>query len=199
LQQIQQGKNDPFGVTPPRATIQYQTPPSDMMETAANGGNGTVGSGTVGGNGTQTAADGVQSQQVPQVRPDGTVILPPGTSLQDFPDFLPPEPDPLYAQGIFVSGIIDVGGENIAIMSTPGSSSVRSVRVGDFIPGGNSSVMVRSIDISRPPGQAVSLREDNSVVQRNIAPLGGSVTFEERGERVIKRVGEPNVTAEPNS
>ncbi|MBE9223087.1 hypothetical protein IQ215_10305, partial [Cyanobacterium stanieri LEGE 03274] len=110
----------------------------------------------------------------------------------------PPPPPPTFAERILISGIMDVNGQNVAIISTPEGGSVRSVRVGESIMGTDGMVMVRAIRINPPEGQSVQLKEGLYVVERNLGGLEGTVVFEEMGKQVVRQVGEPAPVVETN-
>ncbi len=83
----------------------------------------------------------------------------------------PPPPSPDEAEAVNVSGVIQLGGTSVAILTAPGEKGVRHVKPGDRIAEGQ--VLVKSINISaRQP----------------------FVVLEQYGQEVIKVVGD-NTTA----
>ncbi|MBF2056040.1 MAG: hypothetical protein IGQ45_02220 [Cyanobacterium sp. T60_A2020_053] len=151
---------------------------------AGNGGRGATGA--TGATGAKGATGAGNSGNVPAI-PNGEVFEP----------LAPPEP--LYARSILISGIIDVGGENVALISTPDNNPVRSIREGDVISNEQGNVLVKRIQLSRPSNQMVTLRNNGGFVERNLGPLQGTVVLEQLGENIIKNIGESERINAPES
>ncbi|AFZ46529.1 hypothetical protein Cyast_0551 [Cyanobacterium stanieri PCC 7202] len=205
LRQIQEGRNDPFALPTPRVSIQRVPVPD--AETAVNGTTPSAPTPTPGPNGVTPGQPGVNGVSPGVMQPDGSILRPDGVVVQPDGSIVrpdgtvippdangqlepPPPPPPTFAERIVISGVMDMEGQRVAIISTPEGGSTRSVRVGESIMGSDGMVMVRAININRPSGQSVRLKEDLYFVDRNLGAFEGSVVFEEMGKQVVRRVGE---------
>lgn len=96
-----------------------------------------------------------------QVRPSSTVKLPkPGPSTKPLTSstskpsqpskiVLPTLPKPEVAQGVKVTGVINLGGRPRAILKAPGEKATRTVAVGERI--ANGQVLVKAITLGASP------------------------------------------------
>lgn len=157
-QQIAQGRKDPFGFLPIQPTLKtIPTPdrPQGQLPPTSNSPQPSA---------TNPPTNG--SRQPSAANP------PSGTQSQPQP-VLPPQPE--LAQGVAISGIIDIGGIPQIIVKAPGERSSRYVQVGDYL--SNGQVLVKRIENYRSP-----------------APV---VVLEELGQEVFKEVGEGVAAEEP--
>jgi len=219
LRQIEDGRSDPFALpTGPRVTI--QTVPQEIENGATTQPDGTA-PGTVPPGGTPPGAMAPDGAPLPPgttlpdgtivgpggiplppgstVGPDGTIIGPDGVPIAPGEVAPPPPPPPTFAERILISGVMDVNGQNVAIISTPEGGSTRTVRVGESLMGTDGMVMVRAININPAEGQSVRLKEGLYFVERNLGALEGTVIFEEMGKRVTRQVGQPARVTEAQS
>jgi hypothetical protein len=162
-QQIAQGRKDPFGFVPIQPTLKtIPTPPQSQTPP-------TTGS-------PQPSATNPPTTNSPQPSaanpPSRSSRTPSGTQSQPQP-VLPPQPE--LAQGVAISGIIDIGGTPQIIVKAPGERSSRYVQVGDRL--SNGQVLIKRIENYRSP-----------------APV---VVLEELGQEVFKEVGEGVAAEEP--
>jgi hypothetical protein len=96
-------------------------------------------------------------------------------------------PNPTEASNMRVSGVMNLDGNNIALVQAPWESVPKSVRVGDIISNGNVNIRVREIRFNYPT--SIALLENNQTVYRNIGNDQGFVVFEQYGQRVTKEIG----------
>ncbi|MCU0534443.1 MAG: hypothetical protein MUD14_11185 [Hydrococcus sp. Prado102] len=148
-QKIAQGRKDPFGFVPVQP--QLKTLPTPQASP-----------GTIPQPSPQRTVTNQPNPNVPQQ--PGTVTPPPS---------LPPQPE--LAQGVAISGIIDVGGAPQIIVKAPGERVSRYVQVGDYL--SNGQVLVKRIERYQSPSPVVVL--------------------EELGQEVYKEVGE-GIAQEPS-
>jgi hypothetical protein len=154
-QKIAQGRKDPFGFVP----VQPQLKALPMPEQTSPG------------------------ATIPQPSPQRIVTNPPNRNLSrqpgktvTLPPSLPPQPE--LAQGVAISGIIDVGGAPQIIVKAPGERVSRYVQVGDYL--SNGQVLVKRIERYQSPSPVVVLEE-----------LGQEV-FKEVGEGLAQEPSKPN-------
>jgi len=109
----------------------------------------------------------------------GSVPLPPATTPN--PTVTPPstprvrvsvprkqiQPEPLEAQSVRVSGIIEIAGSQFALISVPGETTTRYVRAGQRI--ANNKVLVKRIETSGTP--RVILEQFNIEVPRAVGQV----------------------------
>lgn len=212
LRQINQGRNDPFNsINPPavirvrqdqpipfaqadraivRTPVPIATTPSAPSITSAK----EVQTASTQTTSTQTTSTQTTSNQTGKsgniIIGDGKNGFPPGVvvdlaKLQEQAPVLPPSPT--EASNMRVSGVMNLGGNNVALIQPPWTSVTQSVRVGDIISDGNISVRVREIRFNYPT--SIALLEDNQIVYRNIGNDQGFVVFEQYGQRVTKEIG----------
>lgn len=190
LQQIQQSRPDPFSAIP--ATPLNPVP----LDVDANGQpipGGAGGTGANGGQGTEAQEPQAPGQAIQPVPPLPDIPQPPrivdaspvprpgnggigadGSPIATGPDFipnLPPLPQPTLAEGVNVTGVIQVNGVPHAIVEAPDQQS-RYVKAGDFL--ANGRVLVKRIEVNRGRTPVVIL--------------------EQAGIEVAKRVGEGGTT-----
>ncbi|WP_235107652.1 hypothetical protein [Acaryochloris sp. 'Moss Beach'] len=79
---------------------------------------------------------------------------------------LPTLPKPEVAQGVKVTGVINLGGRPKAILKAPGENSTRTVGVGDRI--ANGQVLVKSINLSNPAAPVVVLEQSGMKVRVSV-------------------------------
>lgn len=171
LKQINQGRNDPFSVIPPPKAIINITPPAGATE----GNNNVNGSGTTNGNtgrDNSTVASAGGANVGTNVSGSKNNNLPSACeiSMLESSEFSIPEPSD--AQAVLVSGIINVEGDDVAIVNTPDYDYSYRIRPGSYI--SNGLVYVKSINsYGRNP----------------------SVILEQYGQEVVRRVGEAPIEA----
>lgn len=153
LKQINQGRNDPFSVIPPpQAIINIQAPSDDS-------------------NDDDDSTDSNSSNSSNSSRPISTKSTGGSISACESSTFAvnkPSMPEPLEAQGVLVSGIIDIDGEDVAIVKSLDYDYSYPIRQGNYI--ANGLVLVKSID---------SYGENPSVI------------LEQYGQEVVRTVGDP--------
>jgi len=196
LQAIAQSRPDPF-LAIPTTPISAEPPELDangQVTPGGGGAGGTGGTGGTGGNaqgGTGNGEPQAPGQAIQAVPPLPNIPQPPrivdsapvprpgqtdadGNPIATGPDFLPdlpPLPQPTIAEGVNVTGVIQVNGLPHAIVEAPGQQS-RYVREGDFL--ANGRVLVKRIEVNR-----------------GRTPV---VVLEQAGIEVAKRVGEGGTT-----
>jgi hypothetical protein len=145
LQQIERARQDPF------ALVAVPPPPTVAPPPAGAGGGGGGGGGgatpVTNGGGTTPGPNG-----------GGSPIVP-----------LPALPQPTTAQGVVVTGIVQINGERYAIVDAPGEPTSRYVRPGDRL--SNGRILVKRID-TRPGSEPVLVLEENGIEVAR--PVGGS-------------------------
>lgn len=204
LRQIEQGRNNPFNSISPPAVIRVRedqpipvtkgdsailrTPVPTVGESMTPGTGTLAFSPTAQGrtNGNVTTGDGKNGNVIIG---DGKNGFPVGAvvDLEKIKEQAPVlSPSPTEANGILVSGIIDVNGQTVALVKAPWDSTTQSVRVGDVISDGNVRIRIRDIRFSYPTN--IALRENDQTVYRNIND-NGVVILEQYGQQVTKKVG----------
>jgi hypothetical protein len=161
-QEISAGRPDPYAPFP--AQVRVERP--DPLEPANGQGNGVPQS-----NAPVSPAN--PANPVSPANPANPAAPNSPNAIAPLPDVPPPPPVPEEAEAVMVSGVIQLGGTPVAILTAPGDLGVRHVRPGATIAGGR--VTVKSIDISRSDG---------------------FVVLEQYGQQVTKMVGESPASAE---
>jgi len=210
LNQITQGRGDPFGsIRPPaviripatqpvpesavaKAVLRESLPPATEVTNNAgklnandnaNGNNVTTPRQEITANNTQARLN-TDSQKLDT---DGKIIL-----------YTPPQPK--EAQSVLVSGIADVQGQNIALITTPWDNMTRSVRVGDTLFSQDSKVTIRVKEIRFSYPKTIALKDDNQIIYRNLYDSNGFVVLEQYGQQVTKEIlGNPETPKKSNS
>ncbi|MEM9153353.1 MAG: hypothetical protein AAGB19_23265 [Cyanobacteria bacterium P01_F01_bin.3] len=146
---VQQSRIDPFAVLP----IPIEPDPVDTPAAGQGASSGAAAAAAAGASssGPTPPPVRVQEQNEPLVRPSPIATL-------------PRIPQPVIAPTVSVSGIIQLGGEPYAIVSS-GSEPERYVRVGDRLAGG--SVRVKRIDTMAFEPQVI-LEENGIEVSRPV-------------------------------
>ncbi len=103
---------------------------------------------------------------------------------------LPQLPRTEEAQGIQISGIMDLQGQNVALVTTPWDGTTRSVRVGDVISDSTGSINVKVKQISFDSATDIALEESSGTVFRSINDADGIVILEQNGADVTRKVTE---------
>ena len=149
---VQRSRNDPFATLP----IPPPPEPAELPVGAAGNGISAGGSGAAGGSRTRAAGSGAAgsgggaaaaaaARPKPAPTPPPVRVQPVDKPLVNPSPIaaLPPVPQPVIAQAVSVSGVIQLGNEPYAIVRS-GSEPERYVKVGDRIAGG--SVRVKRIE-----------------------------------------------------
>ncbi len=182
IQQINDGRTDPFAVvpTPPAPQVVAPPPPVPAGPPAPVAGQpqpgapgpGAPGPGAPGGPvatapGTTPGAPGTTTPGTPGATPGGPgqPAAPPALAP------LPPLPQPTQAVAVQVSGVMTIGNQNFAVVQTPAGSQY--VRAGQRI--ANGQVLVKRIDV-RGSDPVVVLEENGIEVSR---PVGAAPVSEE--------------------
>ncbi len=100
--------------------------------------------------------------------PTTQVAVPPTPPLPPPPQFvpdLPKLPEPTLAQGVEVTGVVEVGGVPQAILKAPNEAS-RYVRAGQRV--SNGQVLVKRIEMNRGPAPVVILEQYGIEVARQV-------------------------------
>lgn len=93
------------------------------------------------------------------------------------------------AQEVLVSGVLQLQGENIALIQAPWDATPRSVRVGDIISDSTGSINVQVKEISFQESTSnVALIDNNQTFFRNLGAPNGVVVLEQDGQLVTKEV-----------
>lgn len=134
-QQIRQGRDNPFAIIPVK--IRAKTD-DENGGTAQNVAAGTQ-------NGATTAETLCQIEEVST--PATTVAQGPGTAVPASSTVLEPVlPIPNEARGVFVSGVVQLSGEPVAIVEAPNENVARHVSAGASL--SNGQVKVKSINVN---------------------------------------------------
>ncbi|BAQ61167.1 hypothetical protein GM3708_1573 [Geminocystis sp. NIES-3708] len=195
LNEISQGRNDPFDTINPPAIIRVKTDQIISESVATNKAilkeaPKVVNSETTGkANNTapNMGKNTTANTSSPSDRRDANITNINGKSSLPFQ---PPSPND--AQNIIVSGILNLNGENVALIQTPWDGMTRSVRVGDIISDNTSGIRVRVKDINFGYPTTIALRENNQTVLRSVNDDNGVVVLEQFGQRVTRQIGENN-------
>ena len=179
---VQRSRNDPFATLP----IPPPPEPAELPVGAAGNGISVGGSGAAGGSsgsgaGTRAAGNGGgaaanAARPKPEPTPPPVRAQPAGKPLVEPSPIaaLPPVPQPVIAQTVSVSGVIQLGNEPYAIVRS-GTEPERYVKVGDRIAGG--SVRVKRIEtLAFEP--KVILEENGIEVSRPITASAGQANSE---------------------
>jgi hypothetical protein len=191
LQAIAQSRPDPFSAIP-TTPLSAEPPQLDGNGQAIPGGQGggAQGGGAQGAPGTtaqgQPQEPGQAIQSVPPLpeipQPprivDSSPVPRPGQTdgngdpIAVGPDFLPnlpPLPQPTLAEGVNVTGVIQVNGVPHAIVEAPGQQS-RYVKQGDFL--ANGRVLVKRIEVNRGRTPVVVLEQAGIEVAKRVGEGG---------------------------
>ncbi len=161
LKQVQRGKSDPFAVLPPpQAVINIQ-----QGGTNNNGNNNSAT--RAGDNNNSTSSD--NTKNVVSINDVKTIadVNACGASSQNQSSQAQSSPNPKDAKAVLVSGVMQIDGDNVAIVKTPEYDYSYPIRQGNYI--ANGLVLVKNIDSLGPE------------------PV---VVFEQYGQEVIRRVGQ---------
>ncbi|WP_299405098.1 hypothetical protein [Acaryochloris sp. IP29b_bin.148] len=90
----------------------------------------------------------------------------PSSSAKPGKIVLPTLPKPEVAQGVKVTGVVNLGGRPQAILKAPGEKSTRTVGVGERI--ANGQVLVKSINMSNPTAPVVVLEQSGMEVRVSV-------------------------------
>ncbi|MBL1208390.1 hypothetical protein [Geminocystis sp. GBBB08] len=206
LQQINQGRNDPFNSINPPPVITIKTdqfitesltrnnaiikkPPVTKEETSnlnrvtANHDVAMINGKTVNGNNQigKNNSPREKNQASNQVTGEGNKLSP----------FQPPtSPQPEDARNITLSGILSLNGENVALIQTPWDNATRSVRIGDVISDNSSGISVRVKDINFGYSNTIALFDNNQIVLRNLNDNNAVIILEQFGQRVTRQIGD---------
>jgi hypothetical protein len=204
LQQVSQGRNDPFDTITPPAVIKVkndqiltesaisskaiikQSPEvvNEKDSVMAKSGNESLRN--VSKNNIRNTDVG-NNQNNGVNKPNNLSSSP--SPINSLPPSLPPSPND--AKNIILSGILDLQGETIALIQTPWDSVTRSVRIGDVITD-NKGIRVRVKDINFGYPTTIALQENNQIVLRSINNNNGIVVLEQFGQNVTRKMGETN-------
>lgn len=156
LRVVKSGRTDPFAeivpaVAPdtssPRPTPSQGRPPSTVNVPNATAPKATA---------PKATTTKASSAPTPSTKPSTT----PGKIV------LPTLPKPEVAQGVKVTGVINLGGRPKAILKAPGEKSTRTVGVGERI--ANGQVLVKSINLSNPAAPVVVLEQSGMKVRVSV-------------------------------
>jgi Tfp pilus assembly protein PilP len=201
LKQIEQGKNNPFsGIRPPAVVkVNSTTPISSnsniVRDKAIAKIDNSVNSSTSQNNRQVALLKTNKTNNGNKISSGnaGTNAIDMQKQLDMAPTIPEPEiPVPTEAQAFLVSGILDLQGENIALIKTPWDTIPRSVRVGDIIsdPTGSITVRVQEISFKESSTNNVALIDNNQTLFRNIGAPNGVVVLEQYGQLVTKEVAQ---------
>ncbi|WP_373478680.1 hypothetical protein [Geminocystis sp.] len=209
LRKIEQGRNDPFNTITPPAVIKLTSnqpisssqaqknailkPPSVVKEEITKANKGVVNQPLAK---NITASNSQNSQNIVNktVSQTGKTsnLSPSPNNINNISSIAtpPPLPSPNDAQNIIVSGILNLNGENVALIKTPWDNVTRSVRVGELISDNSSGIRVRVKAISFGYPTTIALRENNETVLRSINNDSGVVILEQFTQTVTRKIGE---------
>ncbi|ABW29626.1 conserved hypothetical protein [Acaryochloris marina MBIC11017] len=145
LRVVKSGRTDPFAEIVP-AVPNTSSPRSTQPPSTVNVPKGTA----------PKATAPTASSTSPSTKPSTT----PGKIV------LPTLPKPEVAQGVKVTGVINLGGRPKAILKAPGEKSTRTVGVGERI--ANGQVLVKSINLSNPAAPVVVLEQSGMKVRVSV-------------------------------
>jgi hypothetical protein len=195
LQDIKQSRPDPFSAIP---TTPLSVPTPDVDANNPGGGAG----GGAGGTGTGTGAPETPGRAIQEVPPLPIIPQPPqivqappvgrpgngggtagggganGDPIAIGPNFipdLPSVPQPTLAEGVAVTGVIQVNGVPHAIVEAPGQQS-RYVKQGDYL--ANGQVLVKRIEASRGRTPVVILEQAGIEVAKRVGEGGAPTAME---------------------
>ncbi len=202
LGQISKGKSDPFNSI---------TPPSNLKVTSNNpfSSNRSVNGNSRGNpqiaatnrnlnNPTQTSRNNKEIKVLQPFDPNNpnpnTANTPNGINNQSIAKLEPPKP--LEAEKVNVSGIVDIQGQNVALVQTPWDGTTRSVRVGDIISNdtGSINIQVKAISFGFPTNAAFP--DVNQVTFSNINDGEGMVLLEQEGRTFTREVSQTTLVEE---
>lgn len=149
LRVVKSGRTDPFAeIVPavPNTSSPRTTPSQGQPPSTVNVPKGTA----------PKATAPTASSTSPSTKPSTT----PGKIV------LPTLPKPEVAQGVKVTGVINLGGRPKAILKAPGEKSTRTVGVGERI--ANGQVLVKSINLSNPAAPVVVLEQSGMKVRVSV-------------------------------
>ncbi|MFP4009502.1 MAG: hypothetical protein ACLFV6_16085, partial [Spirulinaceae cyanobacterium] len=181
-----QSRPDPFSAIPttPLSAEPPQLDGNGQAIPGGQGGGGQGGPGTTAQGEPQEPGQAIQSvpplPEIPQPPPivDSSPVPRPGQTdangdpIARGPDFLPnlPEvPQPTIAEGVNVTGVIQVNGVPHAIVEAPGQQS-RYVKQGDFL--ANGRVLVKRIEVNRGRTPVVVLEQAGIEVAKRVGEGG---------------------------
>lgn len=171
IQQINDGRTDPFAVVPIPPAPPAVTPPPPVPAGPTPPAAAQPGAPAPGAPGPVATAPGTPG--APGATP-GTPGATPGPGQPVTPPALaplPPLPQPTQAEAVQVSGVMTIGNQNFAVVQTPAGSQY--VRAGQRI--SNGQVLVKRIDM-RGSDPMVVLEENGIEVSRPVgAPPVGDV------------------------
>ncbi|KAI9135514.1 hypothetical protein ON05_008020 [Acaryochloris sp. CCMEE 5410] len=153
LRVVKSGRTDPFAeIVPavPNTSSPRTTPSQGQPPSPVNVPKGTAPKATA------PTASSTSTPSSPSTKPSTT------------PDkiVLPTLPKPEVAQGVKVTGVINLGGRPKAILKAPGEKSTRTVGVGERI--ANGQVLVKSINLSNPAAPVVVLEQSGMKVRVSV-------------------------------
>lgn len=195
LQQISQGRNDPFDSITPPAVIKVKTDQIIAESVSSNKAilkespeitNKESGISKAVSN-KSVSKNNLGNVSVANNKNDKNVT---GNNSLAFQPPMPPSPGD--AQKIVVSGILNLNGENVALIQTPWDNVTRSVRIGDIVSDNTSGISVRVKDINFGYPTTIALLEDNQTVLRSLNDDNGVVILEQFGQRVTRSIGQTN-------
>ena len=204
LNQISQGKNNPFNSITPPAVVNVTSDNIDDgndntdRPISVNNLRGVRNSEIVrnpDGSVNRNIARNRNTGNVDNVENDENVVenIDNNNNETNIENVVEPEPpQPLEAESVSVSGIVDILGQNVALVQTPWDGTTRSVKVGDVISDdtGNINIVVR--DISFGFGDNAAFPDVNQVVFRNLNNSEGTVLLEQNGQTVSVEVSDVN-------
>lgn len=165
-QQVNKGKGDPFGlVLPPKTIVNSAAPkalivPPPPKNPAINGGQ----SGSNNPNLPNSPNNGVSNGKNMGGFKKGASCL----NNAEFYEFDIKQPEPVEANSVELTGVVNVAGQNVAIIRTTDYSYSYSVGEGSILHGGKVAVKNVDANLNNP-----------------------SITLEQYGQSVTRMVGEP--------
>ena len=199
LNQVSQGKSDPFNSITPPAVIKVDSPNSisgtnsgSVGNVASIRNNPTVNSPSTSRSDNQIAAldrNNTSNNQGIPGEPTPTTNGLQNPNIGNVPQ-IPQLPTPLEAEQINVTGILDIQGQTVALVQTPWDGTTRSVRVGDIISDNTGSVNIRVRNISFGFPTNAAFPDVNQVTFRDISSSEGMVMLEQNGRTVTREVAQ---------
>lgn len=151
LRVVKSGRSDPFAAIVPRVFPNTSSPQPE-----SSNGRGQESS-------PRINVSSPKSVTLPQ--PSSSKSPKPSVSSGNPPDkiMLPELPKPEVAQGVEVTGVVNLGNQPRAIIKAPGEKTTRTVSAGEYI--ANGQVLVKSIMLSNPAAPIVVLEQSGMEVR----------------------------------
>jgi len=155
LRVVKSGRSDPFAAIVPRVFPNNSSPQSESSSESSNFREQESSpriniSSPKSGAPTQPSVSKSPKSSVSPGNPPNKIVL-------------PELPKPEVAQGVKVTGVVNLGNQPRAILKAPGEKTTRTVSAGEYI--ANGQVLVKSIVLSNPAAPIVVLEQSGMEVR----------------------------------